>query len=127
MNNVVRIEPKSRYDSEHSDPAAHRFVFPYTMTVYNDGPTPIQLMSRAWKITDADAGIQQVQGDGVVGQQPIILPKQFFTYESFCVLPTPLGWMEGFYQFNALIEPHRDFPFKSPIPRFVLEVPGIRQ
>jgi len=119
----IRVVCEPRYSNEHSLPDDLRYVYIYHITIHNESQQPAQLLSRYWKITDADGGVQEVKGDGVIGEQPLIKPKQPYEYESFCVLTTPLGWMEGHYN---MIDEHGQ-AFEAPIPRFQLQVPGILQ
>ena len=91
------ITVDANYIENQSDPDANRFVFSYTITISNNGSIPVQLMSRHWVITDANARIQEVIGDGVVGQQPVISSGERFKYTSGAVLDTAVGVMEGKY------------------------------
>ncbi len=109
----VTVEP--RYVPEHSQPELERYAFSYTITLYNAGDVTAQLMSRHWVITDGDAKVQEVRGQGVVGEQPILAPGESHTYTSGCVLPTPVGTMHGSFQmvaddghtFDANVRPFR--------------------
>jgi ApaG protein len=94
-------------------PAAHRYVFAYTVRIANEGAEPAQLRSRHWIITDASGKVEEVRGPGVVGRQPLLRPGEHFDYTSGCVLETPRGEMRGSYQmlrsdggaFDATIAP----------------------
>lgn len=123
MSAKISIETIAKFSDEHSQKQLNRFVFTYLIKIFNNGIESAQLLSRYWKITDANGEIQEVRGEGVVGEQPIIMPSAFYQYESFCLLPTPLGWMEGTYRMIY----HNGEIFEVNIPRFVLEIPGIRQ
>ena len=112
----IRVEVKSRYIEEHSDPSEPRYVFAYDVSIHNDGDAPAQLLSRHWVITDAAAGIEEVRGPGVIGEQPRILPGASHEYQSFCVLKTPRGSMHGSFQ---MIRDDGD-AFDAEIPTFVL-------
>ena len=94
----VRIEVESFYDAERSAPHENYYFFAYRVRVSNVGGGRVQLISRKWVITDANGEIEQVEGPGVVGQQPVLEPGQAFEYTSFCPLKTPLGWMRGAYR-----------------------------
>ena len=87
----------ARYSPDGSEPVRDRWEFPYTVTIANEGPDTVQLISRHWIITDADNKIEEVRGLGVVGQQPTLAPGESFEYPSSCPLPTPFGTMEGTY------------------------------
>lgn len=123
MPEKILITPIAKYSQSHSDVSAGRFVFTYHIKIDNQSAHSIQLLSRYWKITDANGDVQQVQGEGVVGEQPLLMPAGTFQYESFCILPTPLGWMEGHYKMSYV----DGQTFDVTIPRFVLEVPGVIQ
>lgn len=109
----VTVEP--RYVPEHSQPELERYAFSYTVTLHNAGDVTAQLMSRHWVITDGDVKVQEVRGQGVVGEQPVLAPGASHTYTSGCVLPTPVGSMHGSFQmiaddgqpFDAIIKPFR--------------------
>src|SRR5215467_12815750 len=89
----IRVSVTSQYLPEHSSPAARQYAFAYTVQIANEGTEPAQLRSRHWIITDGDGKVQEVQGDGVVGVQPLVRPSQQFQYTSGCVLATPHGTM----------------------------------
>ncbi len=116
----VRVDAESHYISEQSDPEQGRFVFTYTVSIHNDGSLPAQLMHRYWKITDGDGVIREVHGDGVVGEQPTIVPGDTFTYTSGAVLETEVGTMEGHFEMLAADGEN----FKAHIPLFSLLHPG---
>ncbi|TFZ06612.1 Co2+/Mg2+ efflux protein ApaG [Ramlibacter henchirensis] len=92
-----RVEVKPAYLPEESAPEAGVYTFAYTITISNVGEVAAQLISRHWIITDEAGGIQEVNGLGVVGHQPLLQPGQSFQYTSGCRLPTPSGTMQGSY------------------------------
>lgn len=94
----VRVGATGYFLPEESDPEGRRFVFGYTIVLANDGASAAQLVSRRWVIIDAHGRREEVEGEGVVGQQPRLEPGQAFKYQSFCPLKTPWGTMEGSYQ-----------------------------
>lgn len=96
-----------------------RFVYNYTITLNNLGKESAQLISRHWKITESDDRVQEVQGEGVVGQKPVIEPGESYTYSSGVVLDTPLGTMEGSYKMRQ----SDGSTFKAPVPLFALVPP----
>jgi ApaG protein len=98
MTRGVVVEVESTYIPERSDPFGTRWFFAYRILITNTGDEAVQLISRHWIITDANGGVEEVKGPGVVGQQPILEPGESFEYTSFCPLPTPFGTMEGSYQ-----------------------------
>ena len=95
----IRVRVQSLYLAEQSQPAAGRYVFAYTITISNEGAATAQLRTRHWIITDGRGEIEEVRGDGVVGEQPRLSPGQSFQYTSGCVLTTPVGTMQGSYRF----------------------------
>jgi ApaG protein len=117
----IRIEVETSYLEEQSEPKDQRFVFSYTITIRNEGPQPARLLTRHWIITDANGKVQEVRGDGVVGEQPYLQPGQGFRYSSGAVLETPVGSMHGSYQMVA----DDGAQFDAPIPAFRLAIPGL--
>jgi ApaG protein len=119
----IRIDVETSYLGDQSDPREQRYVFAYTITIRNEGGQPATLLRRHWIITDANGGVKEVRGDGVVGEQPRLEPGQGFRYSSGAVLETPVGTMQGTYQ---MIDAEGE-PFEAPIPMFRLAMPGILQ
>ncbi len=117
----IRVSAQCAFLADQSEPSANRYAFAYTITIANIGAVPAQLLSRHWLITDANGRVQEVHGDGVVGQQPLIEPGSAFQYTSGAVLETPLGSMSGTYQMQA----SDGEQFKAAIPIFRLAVPRI--
>lgn len=114
------ITVRPQFLPEHSDPADERFMFAYTVTIKNTGEATAQLISRHWIITDANNNVEEVEGDGVVGEQPILQPGEAFEYTSGCPLPTPVGSMRGTYYCTA----DDGTRFEAKIPEFVLSAPS---
>lgn len=94
----VRVEVMSRHSPENSRPQNDQWVFEYTVRITNEGPETVQLVSRHWVITDALEHTQEVKGLGVVGEQPVLAPGEYFKYSSWCPLKTATGMMRGTYQ-----------------------------
>ena len=117
----IRVSAETAYLEAHSEPGAHRYAFAYTITIANRGSIAARLLSRHWLITDANGRVQEVHGDGVIGQQPLIQPGQAFQYTSGAVLETPIGSMAGSYQIQAA----DGEAFKAQIPVFRLAVPRV--
>ena len=117
--NKILVEATPHYIEAQSAPAEGRYVFAYTITITNAGTTPAKLLTRHWLITDANGKIQEVRGEGVIGEQPHLKPGESFRYTSGAMIETPVGTMQGEYtmctdegdQFNAMI------------PRFTLSIP----
>lgn len=116
---AVDVEVATRYLDDQSEPEQDRFVFAYTIRIRNRGDVPARLMTRHWRITDANGQVQEVDGDGVVGEQPRLEPGEAFEYTSGAVLETALGTMQGRYGMVADDGTH----FDAPIPAFTLSVP----
>lgn len=117
----IRIQVATRYVDEQSEPEMDRYVFAYTITISNDGGVAAKLISRHWIITDANGKVQEVSGDGVVGEQPHLQPGEEFQYSSGAVLDTPVGAMQGIYR----METDDGVNFDAPIAAFTLAVPGL--
>lgn len=116
----VSVEPF--YLEEESAPDENRFVFGYRISITNDGPRTVQLVSRHWRITDGHGATMEVQGLGVVGQQPVLEPGERFEYASGTPLSTPSGIMVGSYEMVAA-DGER---FEVRIPAFSLDAPVAR-
>ena len=96
------------------------FVFIYHVTIRNNGAMGAQLLRRHWLITDADERVQEVEGEGVIGEQPMLEPGEEHSYQSYCVLQTPIGCMQGTYLMRAT----DGTSFEADIPAFTLAMPG---
>jgi ApaG protein len=94
----IRVTVTPRYLSPESDPSGGRYVFAYRVRIENVGDLPATLRWRHWYIDDPAVGRSEVQGEGVIGEQPLIQPGAVHEYESFCVLGAPGGSMEGYYR-----------------------------
>ena len=117
----IRIQVATTYVDDESEPESDRYVFAYTITISNSGEVPAQLISRHWIITDANGKVQEVNGDGVVGEQPKLKPGEEFRYSSGAVLETPVGAMQGLYRMEA----DGGISFDALIAPFTLAVPGL--
>ena len=115
---LVRVEPK--FLAEESEPDAHRFVWSYTIEIENRSGDVVQLISRYWRLTDANGVVQEVSGAGVVGQQPVIPPGQCFRYTSAAPLSAPSGVMMGAY---SMIRVDGGEGFDIAVPLFALDSP----
>ena len=119
LTNGILVTVKSAYMPERSAPTLRRFAFAYTVTIANQGRETSQLMSRHWVITDSEGEVQEVRGDGVVGEQPVLAPGEAFEYTSWCVIATPSGSMRGTYQMVGEAGMH----FEAEIASFRLGMP----
>ncbi len=116
----IQVEVETRYLPEQSDPDHNRHVFAYTITIVNQGSVPAKLLTRHWIITNAEGRVQEVRGEGVVGEQPYLKPGDGFRYTSGTILETPVGSMQGSYQMVA----DDGTEFDAEIPAFNLAVPN---
>jgi ApaG protein len=98
VTNNIRVEVLSRYSPENSRPLEDVWAFQYTVRITNQGSETVQLISRHWIITDGLDHVEEVEGPGVVGEQPVLEPGKSFKYSSWCPLKTPTGMMHGTYQ-----------------------------
>ena len=94
----VRVEVISQHVPEKSRPAQGEWVFEYTVRITHLGSEPVQLLCRHWIITDASNHVEEVEGPGVVGEQPVLAPAEAYKYSSWCPLKTPMGMMRGTYR-----------------------------
>ncbi|MEZ5552664.1 MAG: Co2+/Mg2+ efflux protein ApaG [Pseudomonadales bacterium] len=117
----ISIDVQPRYIEAESDPDQQRFVFAYTITIANEGSSPARLLNRRWLITDADGGVEEVKGAGVVGKRPRLEPGERFRYTSAAILKTPVGSMQGHYEF----ERDDGTLFLADIPAFSLSIPSL--
>ena len=117
----LTIHVETAFVDEQSAPAQNHFVFAYTITIRNLGTEAAKLMRRHWVLTDGDGKEQEIIGDGVMGEQPLIEPGQSFTYTSSAVLSTPVGSMEGRYH----METQDGRSFSAEIPAFRLADPAL--
>jgi len=115
----IQIAVDTAYIQEQSVPEQDRYVFAYTITIRNAGIIAAKLMKRHWLITDSNNKIQEVRGDGVIGEQPHLLPGQTFTYTSGAILETPVGCMQGSYELIT----DDGVVFDTDIPVFRLSTP----
>jgi ApaG protein len=117
----IAVDVSTQYIEDQSSPDEQHYVFAYTITISNTGEIAARLLTRHWIITDANAKVQEVRGEGVVGHQPHLQPGESFEYTSAAVLETPVGSMEGSYQMHA----DDGTEFDAPIAPFRLCVPHV--
>jgi ApaG protein len=115
----LEIQIATRFLDDESAPEDDRYVFAYTIRIRNLGRLPAQLVARHWLITDGNGRVEEVRGDGVVGEQPRLEPGEQYTYTSGAVLPTSVGTMQGSYDMLG----DDGTRFDAPIPPFTLSVP----
>jgi len=120
MNNI-QINVITQYIEGQSRPDQDYYVFSYTITILNRGDEPVKLINRHWVITDSNQKIQEVRGEGVVGEQPYLKPGEQFAYTSGSVLETSVGTMQGSYEMRT----DDGSMFDAPINEFVLSTPRV--
>lgn len=116
----ISINVETAYIEGQSSPDENQYAFSYTITIHNTGQEPAKLLRRHWLITDANGKVEEVRGEGVVGEQPYLKPGEAFRYTSGAMLDTPVGSMEGEYE--MVDKDGREF--LAPIPPFSLAVPN---
>src|ERR1700712_2729335 len=116
----VEITVETFYQPEYSNPLLHEFMFAYRIVIENHNSFTVQLLSRHWYIFDSNGEYREVEGEGVVGQQPILMTGQKYQYVSGCQLKTEMGTMHGTFDMTNLSN-HKNFVVK--IPRFQLVAP----
>ena len=117
----IRVSVEAMYLDDRSAPESNSFAFAYQVTIANEGHGRVQLMRRHWIITDGNGEVREVEGPGVVGEQPVLDAGDAHQYTSGAVLTTPVGTMEGTYEMHG---PEGRI-FKAEIPRFALQKPGV--
>lgn len=116
---TIDVQVETRFVPDQSKPHDNRYVFAYTVTLHNAGDVPARLLTRHWVITDANGKVEEVRGEGVVGEQPWLRPGDRYQYSSGAVLDTVVGTMQGSYQMLA----DDGTRFDAPIPPFTLSIP----
>ena len=116
---AITVKAEAFYVPERSSALKNHYFFAYRIEIENEGEVPVRLMNRHWVITDGHGEVQEVQGAGVIGSQPLIAPGDKFAYTSACPLTTPVGTMSGSYE----MEVEGGEPFEAEIPAFTLAMP----
>ncbi len=117
----IEVDPQAFYVPEQSNEEEGQYVFRYVIRISNSGRLPARLISRHWFISDMENRVQEVKGEGVVGEQPVILPGQTYEYTSGVVLASPVGTMRGSYRMRG----EDGTGFDAAIPEFLLSVPRV--
>ena len=121
ITNSIKISVDPIFMEEQSEPEEFHFVWAYHICIENQGKDTVQLMRRHWHITDSHGRIHEVQGEGVVGEQPVLQPGEIFEYTSGTPLATPSGFMGGYYEMETI----KGSIFEAEIPQFSLDSPDI--
>ena len=117
----IEISTRTKYLELQSEPAKNSYAFSYTITISNHRDEPVQLLNRHWVITDQNNKVEEVNGKGVVGQQPVIQPGESFEYSSGTIIGSEIGDMRGSYT----METANGTQFEAPVPLFVLAIPNM--
>lgn len=117
----IEVSVETAYIEAQSNADKNRYVFAYTILIRNEGEMPAKLLTRHWVITDANGKVQEVRGDGVVGEQPHLQPGEGFRYTSGAIIETSVGSMHGSYQMIA----DDGTEFDAEIRPFSLSVPRV--
>ncbi|MEM1215252.1 MAG: Co2+/Mg2+ efflux protein ApaG [Bacteroidota bacterium] len=118
LTNGIRISVRSRYEADYSRPSSNQYVFSYRVRIENMRQETVQLLRRHWFITSATGEVREVEGEGVIGQQPILHTGEVHIYDSWCPLPSPIGTMHGSFQMKIL---ETETLFEAEVPRFSME------
>ncbi|MBX7181892.1 MAG: Co2+/Mg2+ efflux protein ApaG [Bacteroidia bacterium] len=118
----IKVSVQTRYEKNFSNPSYHHYFFGYKITLENTNDYTVQLKRRHWYIFDSNGIKHEVEGEGVIGEMPILEPGESFTYESGCNLRTSIGSMHGYYQFERLLD---QSTFQVEIPKFILILPEL--
>lgn len=111
--NLIRIRISTRLEDEDAELYHANYIFSYRIIIENNSANPVQLLRRHWVIKDALAGTREVQGEGVVGEQPVIEAGAQFSYESWCPTLSEIGTMSGYYTFLDL-DSNEEFQVEIP-------------
>ena len=119
----IRVHVRSKFEPEFSNPHEQKFIFSYRITIENRSHLGIKIVKRKWHIVDSIGMVRDIEGTGIVGVQPEILPGRVFEYDSACDLSSNMGTMTGFYYAEPRRRRSNAAPFEVAIPLFRLEVP----
>lgn len=120
ITNDIKISVEAFYRPEYSKPSNFKYIFSYEVTIQNLGISPVQLLRRHWFILDTTGMMREVEGEGVIGEQPILAAGATHQYQSWCHLITDVGKMYGYY---TMLESGKQKTFKALIPEFQLIAP----
>lgn len=116
----IKVTVKSAYRSEYSDPKRNNFLFSYRITIENQSDYTVKLLRRHWFIFDSNGEYREVEGKGVIGEQPVLHPGDVHEYESACNLTTEIGKMKGYYLMQRQLDRS---DFRVAVPEFQMIVP----
>jgi len=122
VNNGIKVRVKTQFEPNYSNPGMHQYFFSYTIRIENTNEFSVQLLRRHWYIFDSNGSKHEVDGEGVVGETPVLAPGESFAYDSGCNLRTSMGSMHGYYTFVRLFD---NSSFEVEIPKFTLTLPEL--
>jgi len=122
VTNGIKISVKTQFEGTSYQKLRKYFAFSYSITIENQSNDSVQLVSRHWKIFDALKKLEIVEGEGVIGEKPVLKPKKSYTYSSYCNLTSPIGSMKGFFNMINFTTTKK---LKIAIPSFQLSTPAI--
>ncbi len=120
--NGIKVSVETQYLPEHSNPRGQKFIFGYHITIENGSNTIVKLLRRHWFITDSNGTLREVEGEGVVGRQPVLQPGDSHEYLSFCNLFSEIGKMRGTY---TMLRMDTNTFFEVEIPEFQMFAPAV--
>ncbi len=123
VTNGIRVTVRSRYEPNHSLPQRDQYVFSYAILIENDSDITVQLLRRHWYIYDSLLSKREVEGEGVIGQQPTIAPGESYTYSSWCPFSSEIGMMKGHFE---MISKSDQKHFIATVPSFTMMALGRR-
>ena len=126
ITNDIQITIWPEFIDSKSSPIGNLFIWAYHVRIDNKSSETVQLLNRYWRIIDENGAVQEVRGDGVIGEQPIILPDDSYQYSSGVHLRHPSGIMKGTYEMQKILEGNKEKIFEVKIPTFSLDVPSIK-
>ena len=121
--NEILVSAESTYQEQYSEPIHDQYVFSYRIKIENKSGRPVQLLARRWEVIDATGERRQVEGEGVVGQQPVIQPGHSYEYNSWVQFGTRQGAMQGSYVMARTDRRGRQTYFEAEVPRFLHVAP----
>lgn len=123
----ITVSVESLYQPQYSQPDEDKYVFAYRIQITNEGAESVQLLSRYWRIVEGTGTAREVEGEGVIGKQPVIDPGRTHRYVSWVQLSTPIGFMDGAYEFRRNWEdsPAEEERFQAGVPQFMHWAPEL--
>ncbi|MEM6397218.1 MAG: Co2+/Mg2+ efflux protein ApaG [Bacteroidota bacterium] len=123
----ITVSAESFYQAEYSEPESEKYIFAYRIRISNNSLETVQLLNRRWRVVEGDGREHIVEGEGVIGQQPVIEPGKSHVYMSWVQMNAPIGAMEGYYEFRKNWEfgPEQEERFRVGVPKLVHWMPEL--